>query len=48
VAYKAENTVDLGSEFVQAASGYTADQADSATLVDSLNQAQIKPDAGRQ
>ena len=41
LAYKAEHTVDLGSEFVLAAAVYTADQADSATLVDSLLQAPI-------
>jgi transposase len=41
LAYKAEHTVDLGSEFVLAATVYTADQADSATLMDSLIQAQI-------
>lgn len=41
LAYKAEHTVDLGSEFVLAAAVYTADQADSATLMDSVVQAQI-------
>jgi transposase len=41
LAYKAEHAVDLGSEFVLAAAVYTADQADSATLMDSLIQAQI-------
>ena len=41
LAYKAEHTVDLGSEFVLAAAVYTADQADSATLMDSLIQAQV-------
>jgi transposase len=40
LAYKAEHTVDLDSEFVLAAAIHTADQADSATLVDSLLQAQ--------
>src|SRR5262249_24117763 len=34
LAYKAEHTVDLDSEFVLAAAVHTADQADSATLVD--------------
>jgi len=41
LAYKAEHAVDLGSEFVLAAAVYTADQADSATLMDSLVQAQV-------
>jgi transposase len=41
LAYKAEHTVDLDSEFVLAAAVYTADQADSATLVDSVLEAQI-------
>jgi transposase len=40
LAYKAEHTVDLDSEFVLAATVHTADQADSATLVDSVLQAQ--------
>ena len=41
LAYKAEHTVDLDSEFVLAAAIHAADQADSATLVDSILQAQI-------
>src|SRR5579871_3073451 len=41
LAYKAEHTVDLDSEFVLAATVHTADQADSATLVDSVLRAQI-------
>jgi len=40
LAYKAEHTVDLDSEFVVAAAVHTADQADSATLVASVLQAQ--------
>jgi transposase len=41
LAYKAEHTVDLDSEFVLGASVHTADRADAATLVDSVLQAQI-------
>src|SRR6516225_6479685 len=41
LAYKAEHTVDLGSEFVLAAAVHPADQADPATLVDSILQAQV-------
>ncbi len=41
LAYKAEHAVDLGSEFVLSATIHTADQADSATLVDSVLGAQI-------
>jgi hypothetical protein len=41
LAYKAEHTVDLDSEFVLAATVHTADQADSATLVESVLQAQV-------
>jgi transposase len=41
LAYKAEHVVDLESEFVLAAPVYTADQADPATLVDSLLSAQV-------
>jgi transposase len=41
LAYKAEHTVDLDSEFVLAAVVHTADQADPATLVDSVLQAQV-------
>ena len=41
LAYKAEHAVDLESEFVLSATVHTADQADSATLVDSVLQAQI-------
>jgi transposase len=40
LAYKVEHVVDLDSEFVLAASVYTADQSDPGTLVDSLLQAQ--------
>jgi hypothetical protein len=41
LAYKAEHTVDLDSEFVLAAVVHPADQADSATLVESVLRAQI-------
>jgi transposase len=41
LAYKAEHAVDLESEFVLSAAVHTADQADSATLVDSVLRAQI-------
>ncbi len=41
LAYKAEHTVDLDSEFVLAATIHPADQADSATLVDSIFTAQV-------
>jgi len=41
LAYKAEHVVDLDSEFVLAAAIHSADQADSATLVDSILQAQV-------
>ena len=41
LAYKAEHTVDLGSEFVLAAAVHPADQADPATLADSILQAQV-------
>jgi transposase len=41
LAYKAEHTVDLDSEFVLAATVHTADQADSATLMASLLVAQV-------
>lgn len=41
LAYKAEHTVDVDSEFVLAAAVHAADQADSATLVDSILQAQV-------
>jgi hypothetical protein len=40
LAYKAEHTVDLDSEFVLAAAVHAADQADPATLVDSILRAQ--------
>jgi transposase len=40
LAYKAEHVVDLDSEFVLAASVYTADQGDSSTLGESLWEAQ--------
>ena len=41
LAYKAEHTVDLDSEFVLAAAVYTADQSDPGTLVDSVLLAQV-------
>jgi transposase len=41
LAYKAEHVVDLESEFVLSAAIHTADQADSATLVPSILQAQV-------
>jgi transposase len=41
LAYKAEHTVDLDSEFVLAATVHPADQADSATLLDSVLHAQV-------
>jgi len=41
LAYKAEHVVDLDSEFVLAAMAHPADKADSATLVDSILQAQV-------
>ena len=41
LAYKAEHVVDLDAEFVLAAPVYRADQADSATLVDSILAAQV-------
>jgi transposase len=41
LAYKAEHVVDLDSEFVLAAEVYPADQADPATLVDSVLRAQV-------
>jgi len=41
LAYKAEHAVDLDTEFVLAAAVYTADQADSATLVESVFRAQF-------
>jgi transposase len=41
LAYKAEHGVDLESEFVLSAAIHTADQADSATLVSSIIQAQV-------
>src|SRR5215467_12186380 len=41
LAYKAEHTVDVDSEFVLAAVVHAADQADSATLVDSILHAQV-------
>lgn len=41
LAYKAEHTVDVDSEFVLAAAVHAADQADPATLVDSILQAQV-------
>lgn len=41
LAYKAEHVVDLDSEFVVAAAVHAADQADPATLVDSILQAQV-------
>jgi len=41
LAYKAEHAVDLDSEFVLSAAVHPADQADPATLVDSVLAAQI-------
>jgi transposase len=41
LAYKAEHTVDLDTEFVLGAAVYAADQADTATLVDSVLGAQV-------
>jgi transposase len=41
LAYKAEHTVDLDSEFVLAATVCAADQSDPSTLVDSVVQAQV-------
>jgi hypothetical protein len=41
LAYKAEHVVDLDSDLVLAAEIYPADQADTATLADSLMEAQI-------
>ena len=41
LAYKAEHTVDLDSEFVLAASVHTADQSDPSTLVDGVLLAQV-------
>lgn len=41
LAYKAEHTVDLDSEFVLAAAVHTADQSDPSTLVDSVLLAQV-------
>jgi transposase len=41
LAYKAEHAVDLESEFVLSATVHPADQADSATLVDSVLRSQI-------
>lgn len=40
LAYKAEHVVDLETEMIVAAEIYPADQADTRTLEDSLNQAQ--------
>src|SRR6516225_7256043 len=41
LAYKAEHTVDLDSEFVLAAAVHTADRTDPSTLVDSVLLAQV-------
>jgi transposase len=41
LAYKAEHTVDLDSEFILAAAVHPADQSDPATLVGSVLQAQV-------
>jgi len=47
LAYKAEHVVDLDTEIILAAEIYYADQADSATLEDSVQQAQAnQTDAG--
>jgi hypothetical protein len=45
LAYKAEHVVDLKTEAILAAEIYPADQADTATLVKSLEQAQVNVDA---
>jgi len=45
LAYKAEHVVDLDSELLLAAEIYQADQHDTATLEDSLRQAQINQEA---
>jgi transposase len=45
LAYKAEHVVDLKTEVILAAEVYAADQADTATLVPSLEQAQAHVDA---
>jgi hypothetical protein len=45
LAYKAEHVVDLKSEAILAAEVYTADEADTATLVPSLEQAQANVEA---
>lgn len=45
LAYKAEHVVDLRSEAILAAEVYTADEADTATLVPSLEQAQANVEA---
>ena len=45
LAYKAEHVVDLKTEVILAAEVYAADEADTATLVPSLEQAQANVDA---
>lgn len=45
LAYKAEHVVDLKTEAILAAEIYTADAADTATLVSSLEQAQANMEA---
>jgi transposase len=45
LAYKAEHVVDLKTEVILAAEVYGADEADTATLVPSLEQAQANVDA---
>jgi len=45
LAYKAEHVVDLKTEVILAAEVYAADEADTATLVPSLQQAQTNVDA---
>ena len=45
LAYKAEHVVDLKTEVILAAEVYGADEADTATLVPSLQQAQANVDA---
>ena len=45
LAYKAEHVVDLKTEAILAAEIYAADQADTATLVPSVEQAQENVDA---
>ena len=48
LAYKAEHVVDLETELILAAEIYHADHADTQTLDDSVHQAQINQQRGRQ